>query len=77
MALGRAPARIDPETVSITNNGVTLFASGTTAADRSAADLSGRAIEVVVDLGVGSAEATIYTTDLSHGYVEENSAYSS
>ncbi|MEV0067332.1 bifunctional glutamate N-acetyltransferase/amino-acid acetyltransferase ArgJ [Amycolatopsis sp. NPDC050768] len=77
MALGRAPARIDPETVSITINGVTLFASGTTAADRSAADLSGRAIEIVVDLGVGSAEATIYTTDLSHGYVEENSAYSS
>ncbi|MGW4489234.1 bifunctional glutamate N-acetyltransferase/amino-acid acetyltransferase ArgJ [Amycolatopsis sp. NPDC004368] len=77
MALGRAPAHIDPETVSITINGVTLFASGTTAADRSAADLSGRAIEVVVDLGVGGAEATIYTTDLSHGYVEENSAYSS
>ena len=77
MALGRAPARIDPETVSIAINGVTLFAGGTTAEDRSAADLSGRAIEVVVDLGVGSGEATIYTTDLSHAYVEENSAYSS
>lgn len=77
MALGRAPARIDPETVSIAINGVTLFAGGTTAEDRSAADLSGRAIDVVVDLGVGSAEATIYTTDLSHAYVEENSAYSS
>ncbi|ATY12903.1 bifunctional glutamate N-acetyltransferase/amino-acid acetyltransferase ArgJ [Amycolatopsis sp. AA4] len=77
MALGRAPARIDPETVSIAINGVTLFAGGTTAEDRSAADLSGRAIDVVVDLGVGSGEATIYTTDLSHAYVEENSAYSS
>ena len=77
MALGRAPAQIDPETVSIAINGVTLFAGGTTAEDRSAADLSGRAIDVVVDLGVGSAEATIYTTDLSHAYVEENSAYSS
>ncbi|MFD2471184.1 bifunctional glutamate N-acetyltransferase/amino-acid acetyltransferase ArgJ [Amycolatopsis silviterrae] len=77
MALGRAPARIDPETVSIAINGVTLFAGGTTAEDRSAADLSGRAIDVVVDLGVGSDEATIYTTDLSHAYVEENSAYSS
>ncbi|WP_409179735.1 bifunctional glutamate N-acetyltransferase/amino-acid acetyltransferase ArgJ [Amycolatopsis sp. VS8301801F10] len=77
MALGRAPAHIDPETVSIAINGVTLFAGGTTAEDRSAADLSGRAIEVVVDLGVGSGEATIYTTDLSHAYVEENSAYSS
>ena len=32
---------------------------------------------VVVDLGVGTADATIRTTDLSHAYVEENSAYSS
>lgn len=77
MALGRAPAVIDPDKLSIAINGVTLFAAGTTAADRSEADLTGRAIEIVIDLGVGSAEATIFTTDLSHGYVEENSAYSS
>ncbi|GAB3151307.1 bifunctional glutamate N-acetyltransferase/amino-acid acetyltransferase ArgJ [Amycolatopsis stemonae] len=77
MALGRVPARIDPETVSIAINGVTLFAQGVPGADRSEADLTGRSIEIVVDLGVGGAAATIYTTDLSHGYVEENSAYSS
>jgi glutamate N-acetyltransferase/amino-acid N-acetyltransferase len=77
MALGRVPARIDPDTVSIAINGVTLFAQGVPAADRSEADLTGRAIEIVVDLGVGAGAATIYTTDLSHGYVEENSAYSS
>jgi len=77
MALGRVPARIDPETVSIAINGVTLFARGVPAADRSEADLTGRAVEIVVDLGVGAGAATIYTTDLSHGYVEENSAYSS
>ncbi|MFE0024167.1 bifunctional glutamate N-acetyltransferase/amino-acid acetyltransferase ArgJ [Amycolatopsis sp. NPDC059021] len=77
MALGRAPATIDPEKVAIAINGVTLFAHGTTAEDRSAADLSGRAIEIVIDLGVGDHTATVYTTDLSHGYVEENSAYSS
>ncbi|GAA1951925.1 bifunctional glutamate N-acetyltransferase/amino-acid acetyltransferase ArgJ [Amycolatopsis minnesotensis] len=77
MALGRAAARIDPDLVSIAINGVTLFANGTTAADRSAADLSGRAVEIVIDLGLGEAGATVYTTDLSHGYVEENSAYSS
>jgi glutamate N-acetyltransferase/amino-acid N-acetyltransferase len=77
MALGRARAHIDPETLSIIINGVTLFAKGTTAADRSEADLSGRPIEIVIDLGVGAAEVTIFTTDLSHGYVEENSAYSS
>ncbi|MCR6490000.1 bifunctional glutamate N-acetyltransferase/amino-acid acetyltransferase ArgJ [Amycolatopsis sp. OK19-0408] len=77
MALGRVPARIDPEQVSITINGVTLFAQGMPAADRTEADLTGRAIEIVVDLNVGGEAATIYTTDLSHGYVEENSAYSS
>ena len=34
-------------------------------------------IDVTVDLNVGPASATIRTTDLSHAYVEENSAYSS
>lgn len=77
MALGRAAAKIDPEKVAIAINGVTLFAKGTTAADRSEADLSGRDIRIVVDLGLGEGGATIYTTDLSHAYVEENSAYSS
>ncbi|MBB5850863.1 bifunctional glutamate N-acetyltransferase/amino-acid acetyltransferase ArgJ [Amycolatopsis umgeniensis] len=77
MALGRVPAEIDPEKVAIAINGVTLFAMGTPAADRSEADLSGRDIRIVVDLGLGDGEATIFTTDLSHAYVEENSAYSS
>ncbi|ONF61769.1 bifunctional glutamate N-acetyltransferase/amino-acid acetyltransferase ArgJ [Amycolatopsis keratiniphila] len=77
MALGRVKAEIDPEKVAIAINGVTLFAKGTTAADRSVADLSGRDIQIVVDLGLGEGGATIYTTDLSHAYVEENSAYSS
>ncbi|EMD24433.1 bifunctional glutamate N-acetyltransferase/amino-acid acetyltransferase ArgJ [Amycolatopsis azurea] len=77
MALGRVPAEIDPEKVAIAINGVTLFAKGTPAADRSEADLSGRDIKIVVDLGLGEGESTIYTTDLSHAYVEENSAYSS
>src|SRR5207248_2262928 len=72
MALGRAAAKVDPDTVSITINGATLFAQGMPAADR-----TGRAVEIVVDLGIGTGQATIYTTDLSHGYVEENSAYSS
>ncbi|SDZ29233.1 glutamate N-acetyltransferase / amino-acid N-acetyltransferase [Amycolatopsis xylanica] len=77
MALGRAQAHIAPETLSIAINGATLFANGTTAQDRSEADLTGRHIDIVIDLGVGEHEATIFTTDLSHGYVEENSAYSS
>ncbi len=77
MALGRADAVIDPDKLGITINRATLFSNGTRAEDRSAADLSGREIEIVIDLNVGDATATILTTDLSHGYVEENSAYSS
>jgi glutamate N-acetyltransferase/amino-acid N-acetyltransferase len=40
-------------------------------------DLSGAEIDVLVDLKIGGGQAAVRTTDLSHGYVEENSAYSS
>jgi glutamate N-acetyltransferase/amino-acid N-acetyltransferase len=45
--------------------------------DRSLVDLSGRHIDISVDLHAGSTNATVWTNDLSHAYVEENSAYSS
>jgi glutamate N-acetyltransferase/amino-acid N-acetyltransferase len=68
---------IDQDRLGITITRAVLFADGATAEDRSTADLSGREIEIVIDLNVGDATATILTTDLSHEYVEENSAYSS
>jgi glutamate N-acetyltransferase / amino-acid N-acetyltransferase len=77
MALGNAPAHVDPSTLDVTLNGVLVCHGGTRAADRAGADLSGRDIEVLIDLHVGDATATVLTTDLSHDYVEENSAYSS
>ncbi len=40
-------------------------------------DLTPRATDLVVDLRVGDAAATIRTNDLTHDYVHENSAYSS
>ena len=40
-------------------------------------DLSGADIDIIVDLRAGDGQAAVRTTDLSHGYVEENSAYSS
>jgi glutamate N-acetyltransferase/amino-acid N-acetyltransferase len=77
MALGRADAEIDPDVLQILINGVSLYRNGTRDRDRGEADLSGRDVEIVIDLNVGDAEATVLTTDLSHDYVEENSAYSS
>jgi glutamate N-acetyltransferase/amino-acid N-acetyltransferase len=77
MAVGNAPTAFDPQLLDITLNGVTVCSAGAVGADRSEADLSGKEISVVIDLHAGDAAATVLTTDLSHAYVEENSAYSS
>jgi glutamate N-acetyltransferase/amino-acid N-acetyltransferase len=76
-AVGYADAAVDPDRIDITLNGVLLCRGGVAAGDRSAADLKGPDILVEVALGLGDGAAEILTTDLSHGYVEENSAYSS
>ncbi|MGH3431910.1 MAG: bifunctional ornithine acetyltransferase/N-acetylglutamate synthase, partial [Thermocrispum sp.] len=76
MAVGNA-AEFDPQQLDITINGVAVCVRGGTGEDRSKADLSGKDITVAIDLHAGDGTATVLTTDLSHGYVEENSAYSS
>ncbi|MDV6012266.1 bifunctional glutamate N-acetyltransferase/amino-acid acetyltransferase ArgJ [Haloechinothrix sp. LS1_15] len=77
MAVGRSQAEVDPDRLAVTLNGVSLLAGGEPVGDRAAADLTGTRVEIVIDLGIGSGTTRIYTTDLSHDYVEENSAYSS
>jgi glutamate N-acetyltransferase/amino-acid N-acetyltransferase len=42
-----------------------------------AIDLTDRKVTVTIDLKVGDATATVWTNDLTHAYVHENSAYSS
>jgi glutamate N-acetyltransferase/amino-acid N-acetyltransferase len=76
-AVGMAPFRLDPDRISVSFNGSAVFANGTGVPGAREVDLSGADIDVTVGLGLGSGQATIRTTDLSHGYVEENSAYSS
>ncbi|HEX8758759.1 MAG TPA: bifunctional glutamate N-acetyltransferase/amino-acid acetyltransferase ArgJ [Pseudonocardiaceae bacterium] len=76
-ALGASAATVNAETLDIRINGLLLCQGGTVAADRSKADLSGRDITVEIDLHLGEGQATVLTTDLSRGYVDENSAYSS
>ncbi len=76
-AVGASIATVRADTLDIQINGVLLCQGGAVAADRSKAELSGREITVEVDLHLGAGQATVLTTDLSHGYVEENSAYSS
>lgn len=76
-AVGMAPFPIDPDRIVVSFNGSTVYADGMGTPGARDVDLSGADIEVTVDLAAGNHRAAIRTTDLSHGYVEENSAYSS
>ncbi|QRI74199.1 MULTISPECIES: bifunctional glutamate N-acetyltransferase/amino-acid acetyltransferase ArgJ [Rhodococcus] len=76
-AIGIAPIDLDPNRISVTFNGSPVCIDGVGAPGAREVDLSGPDIALDIDLGVGDVEVTIRTTDLSHGYVEENSAYSS
>ena len=75
-AVGTTAAVFEPDALDVAVNGVWVCRSGAAAYDRSTVDLSGRAVTVTVDLHAGTAAATVFTNDLSHGYVHENSAYS-
>ena len=57
-------------------NGVWICRDGGPGEDRELVDMKNRAVSVTVDLKAGDAKATIWTNDLTHGYVHENSAYS-
>ena len=76
-AVGMSPFDLDPTRISVSFNGAPVCIDGAGAPGARDVDLSGPDIAVVVDLQLGDAQATIRTTDLSHAYVEENSAYSS
>ncbi|WP_278762443.1 bifunctional glutamate N-acetyltransferase/amino-acid acetyltransferase ArgJ [Corynebacterium argentoratense] len=76
-AVGMAPADMDPDNISVSFNGHTVCRHTTGTPDARAVDLSGTDISVVIDLGTGgSGRGFVRTTDLSHSYVEINSAYS-
>lgn len=76
-SIGIAPIELDPNRVSVSFNGSPVCIDGAGAPGAREVDLSGPDIQVLVELNLGDGEATVRTTDLSHGYVEENSAYSS
>ena len=76
-AVGMADADMDPEKISVYFNNQAVCLDSCGAPGARDVDLTGVDIDVVVDLGTGGpGQATIRTTDLSLGYVEFNSAYS-
>lgn len=76
-AIGTTSAAFDPYDIDVSMNSVLISAKGMPAADRSKVDLSGREVVIEIDLHSGEQTVTVVTNDLTHAYVEENSAYSS
>ena len=74
-AVGTARAQLNPLDIDVTLNGVQVAKSSAPFADRNLVSFADRLVTIDIDLKVGSAIATVYTNDLSHDYVHENSAY--
>ncbi|VEG26719.1 bifunctional glutamate N-acetyltransferase/amino-acid acetyltransferase ArgJ [Actinomyces howellii] len=76
--LGTVPEEVcplDPDKVDVTINGVTIFRHGALGEDRSKVDMTPRETRIDIALWAGSAEATVWTNDLTHGYVTINAEY--
>jgi glutamate N-acetyltransferase/amino-acid N-acetyltransferase len=80
MAVGKSGARVDADRLEIEFAGITTcrdgMAVGFSESD-AAARLAEPEIELLVDLHVGDAEATVWTCDLSYEYVRINGDYRS
>jgi glutamate N-acetyltransferase / amino-acid N-acetyltransferase len=76
-AVGTTRAAFEPEQLAVAINGVWICRDGGVGEDRDLVDLTGREVRIVVDLAAGEQTATVWTNDLTPGYVHENSAYSS
>ena len=76
-SVGTTRAAFDPADLDVAMNGVWVCRSSTPAEDPATVDLDPREVSVTVDLKSGDARATVWTNDLTHAYVHENSAYSS
>jgi glutamate N-acetyltransferase / amino-acid N-acetyltransferase len=76
-SVGTTTAAFDPADLDVAMNGVWVCRGSAPAADPATVDLAPRQVSVTVDLKAGEAEATVWTNDLTHAYVHENSAYSS
>ncbi|MCL8027505.1 bifunctional glutamate N-acetyltransferase/amino-acid acetyltransferase ArgJ [Nocardioides bruguierae] len=76
-SIGTTGAQFDPADLDVAMNGIWVCRNSTPDADPETVDLTGREVSVTIDLKSGDARATVWTNDLTHAYVHENSAYSS
>ena len=81
MAVGKAGEPADRDKLSIRFGDTQVTANGLAVVGYDeapvAAHLKGQEIDIGVDLGLGSGRATIWTCDLTHGYISINADYRS
>ncbi|MFC5731353.1 MULTISPECIES: bifunctional glutamate N-acetyltransferase/amino-acid acetyltransferase ArgJ [Nocardioides] len=76
-SIGTTKAAFDPADLDVAMNDVWVCRNSGPGEDPGLVDLSPRQVTVTIDLKAGDARATVWTNDLTHAYVHENSAYSS
>ncbi len=81
MAVGKAGEKAERDRLSISVGGVQIAAEGGPVPGYDEAPVArhmqGRYITIGVDLGIGHGTATVWTCDLTHGYVDINGSYRS
>nr|WP_217355685.1 bifunctional glutamate N-acetyltransferase/amino-acid acetyltransferase ArgJ [Ruegeria arenilitoris] len=81
MAIGKSGAAADRDTLSISFGDILVAEKGWVSPsyreEDAAAYMKGQELVVAVDLGLGEGKATVWTCDLTHGYIEINADYRS
>jgi len=81
MAVGKAGEPADRDRLSIAFGGITVAEHGERAPsyDEAAASayMKNQELELSVGIGLGTGRATVYTCDLTHGYIDINGSYRS
>ncbi len=81
MAVGKSGERAERDTLRVMIGGVVIAELGERVAHYDeapvAAHMKTRDIQIAVDLGIGSGTATVYSCDLTHGYIDINADYRS
>ncbi|WP_239341537.1 bifunctional glutamate N-acetyltransferase/amino-acid acetyltransferase ArgJ [Frankia sp. CiP3] len=75
-AVGTTRASFEPDALDVAINGVWVCRAGGPGEPRERVDLTSREVSIRIDLHAGPSELTVWTNDLTDGYVHENSAYS-
>ena len=81
MAVGKAGVPVDRDKLSISMGNVAIARNGHVVdgydEDRVTAHLKGQSIQIDVDVGIGAGESSVWTCDLTHGYITINAEYRS